>query len=431
MDLTKFTQPTVEAIKQHWQRTGSQQGKRHYLGGSIIGHHCERKLWYDFRHMAEESFDGRMYRLFNRGHREEATFVEELRAIGVEVHEVGADGKQFALKAVGGHVAGHMDGAALGLPEAPKTWHVLEFKTHSAKSFKDLQKKGVRDAKFQHYAQMMLYMKWAKLTRAFYLAVNKDNDELYSERIKYNAKEADALEAKARRIVESQHAPERPYSKRDYYLCNWCSAQDLCWGSEEQAAPAIPVPSLSCRQCLHATPEMDGDARWSCAKKKTDRNFKEQATPCRDMLLIPSLVEWAKPVDAMVDDTGADVILFENEDGSQWLHGPNPERNQYSAHELTTMPQCLVGSTGMNAMKTIAGGAVTRVIPDIAQRYSEATRQWSGALHELPAALAEHGLDASNPDLKVECEDWKAAEWGDVAAFIYPNNFCAILAQKI
>ena len=342
-------QPTVDAINEHWKRSGSSEGKRHYLGGSMVGSHCDRKLWYDFRHMTEENFDGRLYRLFNRGHREEFTFVDELRAAGVEVHDVAPNGEQFGFKAIGGHVAGHMDGAGKGLLENPEAWHVLEFKTHSSKSFKELQKKGVHDSKFQHYAQMQLYMKWSKMSYAYYLAVNKDNDELYSECFTYDEDAANALEAKAERIVTSQDPPERPYDSRDFYMCKWCSAQDLCWGSEDTTAPAIPVPSLSCRQCLHATPEMDGDARWSCAKKKTDRSFEEQAAPCDDMLMIPALVEWAKPIDALVDDEGHDAIIFEDEDGNTWMHGQNRDCNQYSAHDLITMPQCLIGCTGMPA----------------------------------------------------------------------------------
>jgi hypothetical protein len=39
-----------------------------------------------------------------------------------------------------GHFGGSMDAVALGIPEAPKTWHLCEFKTHNAKSFADLQK---------------------------------------------------------------------------------------------------------------------------------------------------------------------------------------------------------------------------------------------------------------------------------------------------
>ena len=56
-------------------------------------------------------------------------------------------GKQFGVQSCGGHFRGHMDGAAIGLPEAPDTWHVLEFKTHNAKSFADLQKNGVAKIK--------------------------------------------------------------------------------------------------------------------------------------------------------------------------------------------------------------------------------------------------------------------------------------------
>ena len=42
--------------------------------------------------------------------------------------------------------------------EAPKTWHVLEFKTHGVKSFADLTAKGVVLSKPQHAAQMQIYM---------------------------------------------------------------------------------------------------------------------------------------------------------------------------------------------------------------------------------------------------------------------------------
>ena len=52
---------------------------------------------------------------------------------------------------------------ALGLLEAPKTWHVAEFKTHSAKSFAELVAKGVVLAKPQHAAQMQVYMQLLSL----------------------------------------------------------------------------------------------------------------------------------------------------------------------------------------------------------------------------------------------------------------------------
>jgi hypothetical protein len=42
------------------------------------------------------------------------------------------------------------------------------------KSFVELVAKGVRQAKPQHFAQMQIYMRLTTLTRAMYLAVNKD-----------------------------------------------------------------------------------------------------------------------------------------------------------------------------------------------------------------------------------------------------------------
>jgi CRISPR/Cas system-associated exonuclease Cas4 (RecB family) len=431
-------QPTVEAIKAWWKTRGDSETKRHYLGGSAIGSHCERALWYGFRHMTEEDFDGRMYRLFHRGHNEEITFVKELRAVGVEVHEVDANGAQFAVSAVGGHFGGHMDGVAKGLLEAREKWHVLEFKTHSAKSFADVKAKGVREAKPQHFDQMQVYMKLSKLDRAYYLAVNKDTDELYSERIRYDAAEGDRIMAKAERIITSQNPPDRPYSRSDYYLCKWCPAQKLCWSDTKTSTePAVPVPLLSCRQCMHATPELDGEARWSCAKHKKDLTFTEQCNPCESMLFIPSLIEFAQPKDAIKDDKGNDVIVYEGE-GSPWMHGPNAFSNQYSCRDLSTLPESLIGCTGMSAAKMLLGAEGATVISDIHMRYHGTSQLtvWRGKQVDLTAALTKELGSMTAPTLTAKCDEWNAAEWvfdgesrADIAAFIYPGGMSEIVAN--
>src|SRR5690606_8070485 len=111
-------------------------GYRAHLGGSVIGHPCRRYLWLSFRWARPASFPGRLLRLFQRGQLEEPVFVKELRQAGVEVWEVDPDtGRQIRIALFGGHFSGSMDGVALGLLEAPKTPHLLEFKTHNAKSF--------------------------------------------------------------------------------------------------------------------------------------------------------------------------------------------------------------------------------------------------------------------------------------------------------
>ena len=67
-------------------------GPRWHLGASIIGNPCSRYLWFIFRWALHEKFTGRMQRLFNRGHREEARFIEWLRGIGFEVWDTNANG---------------------------------------------------------------------------------------------------------------------------------------------------------------------------------------------------------------------------------------------------------------------------------------------------------------------------------------------------
>ena len=110
--------------------------------------------------------------------------VLNLRRTGATVLEVDPEtGRQFRVQAHGGHFGGSLDGLAINLLEAPKAWHVLEFKTHSNKSFGDLVAKKVRESKPQHFAQMQIYMHLTGITRAFYVAVCKDTDALHIERI--------------------------------------------------------------------------------------------------------------------------------------------------------------------------------------------------------------------------------------------------------
>jgi hypothetical protein len=238
-DVLPTKSKTVEAIYAAYKTKGDAEPPRKYLGCSELGHPCERLLWYKFHIGVKESFDGRMYRLFDTGNHAEARFVADLRAIGCTVHEVGEDGKQFALSAFDGQLSGHMDGCVLGVPEAPKTWHVCEFKTHNNKSFNKLVKDGVAKTKPQHYCQMQMYMGLSGMTRALYLAVNKDNDELYSERVRFNKQEFDALMARADRIIHSTVQPERISEREDYYECSWCPAHSICWNKMLQSAEDV------------------------------------------------------------------------------------------------------------------------------------------------------------------------------------------------
>ena len=102
----------VELIDEHHRKnTDTQRG---HMGGSILGHKCERYLWYMFRWTFKEHFSGRMRRLFRRGQLEERVIVADLRAIGIDIREVGNNQAKVDF---GTHISGSVDGIIVkGVP---------------------------------------------------------------------------------------------------------------------------------------------------------------------------------------------------------------------------------------------------------------------------------------------------------------------------
>lgn len=340
-----ITSPTVAAIYAGYEKREAAEPRRGHLGASVIGRPCERQLWYAFRWAYQEQFEGRMLRLFQRGHREEDWFAADLRSTGAQVHSVDPrTGQQFRFSAVGGHVGGSMDGCALGLLEAPKTWHVVEYKTHGSKSFAKLEKEGVQKAKPEHWAQMQLYMRWSGMDRAFYLAVNKDTDALHAERIHAEAEAGERLESKAERIVKSAEPLPKLSDNPAWFECKFCPAFAICHGGQ--------LPDVNCRTCVHATPEMDGSGRWSCALHKRDLPLAEQAKGCPSHRYIPALVTFAEPVDA---DPIANWVEYRMPDGRIFRNGDRAP-GSYGSEELRVMDRSMIGDAGADALRAAFDG---------------------------------------------------------------------------
>lgn len=332
---------TVQAIYTHWQQRQGRMSRR--LGASQIGKECERQLFYSFRWASKgEGFDGRMLRLFDRGHREEAVFVAELRGIGVQVHDLNPQtGEQFEFTGCGGHLVAKIDGAGLGVPEAPKTWHVLGFKTANEKSFNDTKKKGVKEAKPEHYAQNQIEMKLAGLTRTLYLMVNKNTDELYGERIREDEAVQTRLEEKAERVIFSVEPGPKLSNDPAFYQCKFCPAAGVCHRNE--------MPQVSCRTCLHATPERDGsDGRWSCARRKIPSlTFAEQQAACAGHLFIPALVTWGALDDASESEGW---VQYACADGFKFRNGPRLP-GSFSSTELAALSLAALRSEELQAIR--------------------------------------------------------------------------------
>ncbi len=314
--IPQVTSPTIAAIEAAVVRDSKREDDV-VIRASSIGHQCERHLWYRFRWAhAPQSFDGRMLRLFETGHLEETRMILWLHLAGVSVEALDpATSDQWEVEALGGHFKGHLDGIAEGVVEAPVTPHLLECKTHNAKSFAQLKQHGVSVAKPEHVSQMQVYMHLKGLTRALYIAKNKDNDELYVERIRYDANAALALLAKAERIKNASQPLPRISDDPDHYLCKAfnCASYGVCHGGERVR--------VNCRTCLHSTP-IDGG--WRCEKFDTLLSLEDQKSGCAAHLYIPALVP-GEQIDA--DDQGR-WVTYRMRDGSEWVDGAKPTRGR-------------------------------------------------------------------------------------------------------
>lgn len=268
--------PVAEAIERHYRDVQRPEDDER-LRCSKLGEECERSLWYTYRWTTPlERFEGRIERLFQTGHREEERMIADLRAIGCDVIDRDpATGEQWRVT-FAPWLGGSADGKATGVPGAEKTEHLLECKTHNEKSFAAWKQKGVELSKPVHYAQMQLYMHGLGLTRALYIAHNKNTDEVDAERVKYDPLAAEKLLAKAERIA---FAPT-PLPKQESYACKWCRHEKTCRYDD--------FARVNCRTCLHS--ELTRDGEWRCTAHGRALTIEEQRAGCKAHLYIPELV---------------------------------------------------------------------------------------------------------------------------------------------
>ena len=330
---------TAEAVLRWWGKQPN--GHRAHLGASVLGHHCDRHIWYLFRNARLPEFEGRLLRLFDRGKREEATVFAELRGMGVELHTHEGD-KQIECRDSTGHIGGSMDGIGKGFPEAPKTWAILEIKTHSAKSFKDVSTKGVKESKPAHYGQMQVYMGLMELDRALYFAVNKDNDEIYTEWVHFDAEAFDALIERGRHIVAAKEPLPKASEDPAHWQCKGCQHNALCHQQN--------VAEANCRTCAHSTPVEEG--AWRCDLHSKTLSWEEQQKGCDGHLFIPALIPYAEPVDG--DENSVTYKYRDSEE--TFKNGPGG----YKSRELVGPSKSIVDDPAVKAMRTFFGAQIEK-----------------------------------------------------------------------
>ena len=253
----------LEEIDEYCVRTYD-GGHRSHLGASLIGRECKRYLWYVFRWCLHEKTTGRQQRLFNRGHREEARFIEWLEGIGFKVWFENRDEApnekgeypQYRISDVMGHFGGSLDGIAI-LPERYGIAEpvLLEFKTNgTGAGFNKLADDGMPIAKPEHFAQTSTYGKKYNFRYCVYLNINKNDDSLHVEVVKLNHSLGEQMIMKAEQIILSQTPPARLSDNPTFHKCGYCHMKEVCHKGA--------VVEVNCRSCAFARPVEN--AEWFC-----------------------------------------------------------------------------------------------------------------------------------------------------------------------
>ena len=335
MQIPESDHSITALIDKHHEAQAQQEMPRPHLGCSLVGHPCDRWLWLSFRWAVQPKFPGRILRLFRRGQLEEATIVSDLRAIGMDVR---VTGRQQSRVEFGAHVSGSIDAIIeYGVPDAPRTRHVAEFKTHSKKSFDDLEKSGVEKSKPEHFVQMQLYMHGTKIDRALYVAVCKNDDRIYTERLRYDQEIAEKYIARGRRIALSDRMPEPISTDPSWYQCKFCDAHQFCHETKT-------TEHVNCRTCAHSTAKEN--STWRCERHDGDDIPVEfQRAGCESHVLHPDLVPWQRK-DGLNEWTAVYVI-----EGQDVANGEG-DAHVYTSREILANPKmCSVGDEYIENMR--------------------------------------------------------------------------------
>lgn len=222
------------------QRARARQPERQYLGASRLGVSCERALQFEYAQAPVDpgrESDGRLLRIFERGHVLENCMVVWLREAGFDLRTRKADGEQFGFCVADGRLQGHVDGVIVAGPEGfafPALW---ENKALSNKAWRDLEKKGLAVAKPIYAAQVSIYQAYLELHEhpAIFTALNADTMEIYAERVPFDAALAQRMSDRAVKVITATEAGEllpRAFVDPTHFECRMCPWQDRCWRTQ-------------------------------------------------------------------------------------------------------------------------------------------------------------------------------------------------------
>lgn len=235
MSINLQTQSQCDEIRHIMFSTAEDEGRRRderkYMGMSGIGHKCDRYIWLKFRGFKGRDTSGQAIMIFELGDMVEGQVIKWLNAAGYTV-----EGEQEAFTDHCGFFTGHCDGIIHGVTKEP---HILEIKSANDNRFKAMRQTGVRAVSSEYYCQVQCYMGYSGHRRALFVVMNKNNCDIYVERVYYNEDDFKALRDRAKYLINLNEVP--PVRKNS--KCQWCEYENACFKGD------FMTMSRTCRTC--------------------------------------------------------------------------------------------------------------------------------------------------------------------------------------
>jgi hypothetical protein len=206
---------------------------RHYLGASIVGHECARRVQFDW--WCTPTLAAKTREIFERGH----YFEERARLHLIEAGFKFAPPEALAFTALGGAPRAHADGIITDGPQLsglyliyPLLW---EHKAVNGKNWKATERGGLEKVFPQYAAQVSLYQAYLDITNpALFTATNADTCERLHFLVPFSAERAQMWSDRAANIIEAAtRAGEllpRAFDDPEDWRCRMCAHHARCWG---------------------------------------------------------------------------------------------------------------------------------------------------------------------------------------------------------
>src|SRR5215831_754246 len=201
---------------------------RPYLGASIVGHDCLRRIQYDW--WIKPELPARTREIFDRGH----YFEERARRLLIAAGFKFAPSTAIAFTAVGGALRGHADGIIIHGPALQGTYVIYpliwEHKCVKGTSWREIERAGLEKKHSKYLAQVALYQAYLNITNpALFTVTNADTCEWLHFFVPFDAERAQLWSDRALNIIGATRAGEllpHGYDDPKDWHCRVCAHRE-------------------------------------------------------------------------------------------------------------------------------------------------------------------------------------------------------------